>query len=220
MMNYSMAGGEFLNYWVIQHQMPEDVNPGKKLAGYGPPYAWKQSFATARVPEPTVIALDRQVQITAVPIDSARAEEVHKEGGQLSARVYFAVDHIELQHPAAKDDNTTMVFGRLEKVEILTRNKAVLATFNAESFHLAPEVAAPPAGGGSTPSVAKPSATPKGNEADAQRVQRSNQEMFDKIRAQQEKKMACMGRAQRASKSSNPNDPVYKKTFDSCMAEK
>jgi hypothetical protein len=215
MMDYYMAGGEGTNYNVIQHQMPEDVNPGGKILN-PPPYYWKDAFRFAGLPEPTVIALDRQVQITAVPLDSARAETVHKEGGQLSARVYFAVDHIELQHPAKKDDNTTMVFGRLEKVEILTRNKEVLASFNAKSFQVAPAVAVPAA---APPVTAVPPATPKGNETNEQRVRRLNQEQFDKIRARQEKAMRCMNRAQHASGTPNTNDPAYKKVYDPCMQE-
>jgi hypothetical protein len=219
MSDYFMAGGgESLNYSVIQHQMPEDVNPGKNL-GSMPPHGWKDAFRFAGLPEPTVIALDRQVQITAVPLDSARAEAVHKEGGQLSARVYFAVDHIELQHPAKKDDNTTMVFGRLEKVEILTRNKEVLASFKPESFQVAPEVTAPAAGSGSPAAPASPPSTPKSNETNEQRVRRLNQEQFDKIRAHQEKAMRCMARAQRASGTLNTADPAYKKVYDPCMQE-
>jgi hypothetical protein len=214
MSDYFMAGGgESLNYNVIQHQMPDDVNPGKNL-GSMPPHGWKDAFRFAGLPEPTVIALDRQVQITSVPLDSARAEAVHKEGGQLSARVYFAVDHIELQHPAKKDDNTTMVFGRLEKVEILTRNKEVLVTFKPESFQVAPEVTAP---AGSPAAPASPPSTPKSNETNEQRVRRANREMFDKIRAQQEKAMRCTSRA-RATKM-NVNDPEYKKVYDTCMQE-
>jgi hypothetical protein len=193
--------------------MPDDVNPGKNL-GSMPPHGWKDAFRFAGLPEPTVIALDRQVQITSVPLDSARAEAVHKEGGQLSARVYFAVDHIELQHPAKKDDNTTMVFGRLEKVEILTRNKEVLVTFKPESFQVAPEVTAP---AGSPAAPASPPSTPKSNETNEQRVRRANREMFDKIRAQQEKAMRCTSRA-RATKM-NVNDPEYKKVYDTCMQE-
>jgi hypothetical protein len=218
MADYFMAGGgESLNYNVIQHQMPGDVNPGKQVVGYMPPYAWKDAFRFAALPEPTVIALDRQVQITALPLDSARAEAVHKEGGQLSARVYFAVDHIELQHPAKKDDNTTMVFGRLEKVEILTRNKEMLASLKPESFQVAPEVTFPAAGSGSPAAPASPPSTPKSNETNDQRVQRLNKVMFDKIRAQQEKAMRCTSRA-RATKM-NVNDPEYKKVYDTCMQE-
>jgi hypothetical protein len=126
------------------------------------------------------------------------------------------VDHIELQHPAKKDDNTTMVFGRLEKVEILTRNNEVLATFNAKSFQVAPAVAVPAA---ARPVTAVPPATPKGNETNEQRVRRLNQEQFDKIRARQEKAMRCMNRAQHASGTPNTNDPAYKKVYDPCMQE-
>src|SRR5882762_845498 len=218
MVAYSMAGGgESLNYNVIQHHTPDDDNPGNKLGGYTPPpYAWKQGLSSAGLPEPTTIALDRQVQITAVPIDSARAEAVHKEGGQLSARVFFAVDHIELQHPA-KNDNTTMAFGRLEKVEILTRSKEVLVSLKPESFHVAPEVTFPAAGSGSPAAPASPPSTPKGNETNEQRVRRLNQEQFDKIRAHQEKAMRCMNRAQHASGTLNTSDPAYKKVYDPCM---
>jgi len=95
----------------------------------------------------------------------------------------------------------------------------VLASLKPESFHVAPEVAAPATGGGSTATVASPPSTPKGSETNEQRVRRLNQEQFDKIRAHQEKAMRCMNRAQHASGTLNTSDPAYKKVYDPCMQE-
>jgi hypothetical protein len=220
MMDYHMGtggAGAVPYYNVIEHEIPGDVNPGSLGGGgYQPSRGWKESFAFARLPEPDIIALDRQVQITTIPIDPARAEQVHKQGGPLSARIYFVVDRIALQHPT-KGDNETMVYARLEKVEILTRAKEVLASFKAESFPAPPVITASAAGGRSAGAAARRASTPKPNETNAERIRRLNQEQFDRIKAQRERVIACHAQARKASGTTNPNDPAYKRAYDACM---
>ena len=126
---------------VPQHTMPTVNRPGGTNASGGPEWTWKQNFIYGPIPEPTIFVLDRQVRIGGVPLDVARAEALTKQQGLLTARVFFTADRMELGNPAAPLDRATqtVLYARLEKVQILDRNGGLVATLDATSFRTAKE---------------------------------------------------------------------------------
>src|SRR5581483_4491740 len=62
-----VAGGEAIGYQVPKYDDPPQVNPGARVGSIAPEFAWKQSFSWAKIPQPRHIALDRQLQIGAIP---------------------------------------------------------------------------------------------------------------------------------------------------------
>jgi hypothetical protein len=138
---YAAGGsGDGYGYWVAQHTMPPGNKPGGWSAG-SPEAKWKENFIWGPIPEPTIFALDRQLRITSIPLDVARAEALSKLGGLLTARVFFTADRIELGNPAAPLDRATqtVLYARLERVQLLDRNKSVVATIDATGFLAAKE---------------------------------------------------------------------------------
>ena len=217
---YTMASGEApAAYSVIQHQIPPEVNPGGGI-GWRPEMAWKDTFTSVNAPEPATIALDRRVEISNIPMDAARAEQLTKLGGNLTARVYFTAGHIEPEHSTAQFDRTTrtLLFASVEKVEILDRSGAVIATLDAKSF----PAGAPPLRVAEAPKPAAQPAPQKPGETNDERVARQNQEQRDKVLAEQKaagKRVNCDNRAHIQSSSSDPNDPAYKNAYDTCMQQ-
>ena len=122
---------------VPQHTLPPGNKPGG--AGGSPESKWKENFIWGPIPEPTIFVLDRQIRIGTVPLDAARAEALTKLQGLLTARVFFTADRIELGNPSAPLDRATqtVLYARLERVQILDRNNAVVATLDAASFRTA-----------------------------------------------------------------------------------
>jgi hypothetical protein len=166
--------------------------------------------------------LDRQVRIGTIPLDVARAEALTKLQGLLTARVFFTADRIELGNPAMPLDRATqtVLYARLDRVQILDRNGGLVATLEAASFRAAKDANAALA----TTPAAKPPApaaapAPPTGETNEQRVARENKEAWERDKAKQDlavKKMYCEIDAERAGK---PNSAAYKKVFDQCMAK-
>jgi len=132
---YAMGAG---SYWVVRHEPPEEVNPGVS-AGLSPEAYWKNSFSSARIPEPSWVAMDRRLQISAIPLDEARAEQITKVGGLFTAKIYFTAERIELQHPTTVFDNKagTLLYAHFEKVEIVNRKGDLIVTLGPKDFHAA-----------------------------------------------------------------------------------
>jgi len=219
--SYQFRGGT-PGYSVTQDTLPTETNPGVPLS-FSTVAAWHKAFSESKIPEPSILALDRQVQLTTIPVDIARAEALTKLGGYLTARVYFAADHIELHHEVAGKEFTaatpTLLYAQLEKVEILSKDGALVAAYDPQSFTVASAPAAAPA-----PVAAKaaPPAAPTG-ETNEQRVARENREMNAKMQAEfneKTKKNNCDFRASRTKGGSDPNSAVYKNAYDACMKEK
>jgi len=215
------ASGDSYGYFIAQHTMPAGNKPGP--GGEGPESKWKQNFIWGPIPEPTIFALDRQVRIGAIPLDAARAEALSKLQGLLTARVFFTADRIELGNPAAPLDRATqtVLYAKLDKVQILDRNGALVATLEAASFRGAKEAnaALPATTAPKPPTAAAAPAAPTG-ETNEQRVARENKEAWDRDKAKQDlavKKMYCEMDAERAGK---PTSAAYKKVLDQCMAKK
>ena len=131
-------GLAYAAFGVPQHTMPPGNKPGG-TAGGSPEAKWKENFIWGPVPEPTIFVLDRQLRIGTVPLDAARAEALTKLQGLLTARVFFTADRMELGNPSAPLDRATqtVLYARLERVQILDRNNAVVATLDAASFRAA-----------------------------------------------------------------------------------
>jgi hypothetical protein len=217
------ASGDTYGYWVAQHTMPAGNKPGV-TAGEAPEWKWKQNFIWGPIPEPTIFALDRQVRIGTIPIDIARAEALTKLQGLLTARVFFTADRIELGNPAAPLDRATqtVLYAKLDKVQILDRNGGLVATLEPASFPAAKDVNAalappvPPAKP-ATPAPVASNAPP--GETNQQRVARENKEAWERDKAKQDaaiKQMYCEGDAERAGA---PNSAAYQKVYDQCMAK-
>jgi len=131
---YAMGGA----YEVVMHEPPEQVNRGLKT-GLAPEFYWKRSFSAANVAEPGLMAFDRRLQISTIPLDTARAERITKVGGVLTARIYFTAERIELEHPTTVYDHTvhTLLYAKFEKAEISARNGEIIATYGPQDFHAA-----------------------------------------------------------------------------------
>jgi hypothetical protein len=213
------ASGDSYGYWVAQHTMPAGNRPGGGTSGGAPESKWKENFIWGPIPEPTVFVLDRQLRIGTIPLDVARAEALTKLQGLLTARVFFTADRIELGNPAAPLDRATqtVLYAKLDRVQIVDRNGGLVATLEAASFRAAKEANAALA---ATPRPAAPAATaaqPTG-ETNEQRVKREQAEAAAKGKAEGEaamKKVNCESDAERVGK---PNTAPYKKAFDQCMA--
>jgi hypothetical protein len=130
-------GLAYAAFGVPQHTMPAGNKPG----GGGPESKWKENFIWGPIPEPTIFVLDRQIRIGTVPLDAARAEALTKLQGLLTARVFFTADRMELGNPLAPLDRATqtVLYARLERVQILDRNGALVTTLDAASFRAAKE---------------------------------------------------------------------------------
>jgi hypothetical protein len=128
----------------LQHQMPPENNPGAPVPYGSAETAWKENFIWGNIPEPVVFAIDRQLRLSSVPVDAKRAEEVSKLGGLATARVFFTADHIALENPAAPVERAsrTVLFAKLEKVDIVDREGALIVTLKPETFPSASAAAA------------------------------------------------------------------------------
>jgi hypothetical protein len=183
-----------------------------------PAVAWREFFSIGSsdttFPWVEVLALDRQLQLSAIPLDPSRAEALVKSStyvgtaAGLTARVYIDAERVELSEAIMdrRPRKNAVLFARIRHVDILEPGGSIVTTLNTASL---PPAAASgitaPATTKAPPSVAKPAETM------AEQVARMQRERDEKVRT-------CRERASKA----NPNvgTSEYQTAYRACMAER
>jgi hypothetical protein len=226
---------------IIQRAEPAPTNPGLRVGPPDAPDAWRQAFAIGSsyraMPMTEVVALDRSLQITTLPMEPARAEALAKRrtanpNGQLTARVYFDADHVEFGERifAGERSSIAVVVGKVEKLEVLDLDNGVIATMAASALP-PPTVATAPSAPASRPPVPVPAVTtPRGptaaeTEAEVQRRNRENsQRVSDALnRATAEKVRQAMQAIEKENKcraeAAKINKDVTSKPYQDAFAK-
>jgi hypothetical protein len=227
---------------LMQRAEPPPTNPGLKLGAEDATHAWRHVFAIGSsyraVPMVEVLALDRRVQITSLPMEPAVAEGLAKRtvsnpNSRLTARVYFNADHVEIGERvfARERSPSAVLVGKVEKIEVLDFDNAVIAVVAAAALPAPAIVTAPslPTGPPPAPAAATPR-RPSAAETEAE-VQRQNAENSRKVsealnRATAEKIKQAMAaiekenkcRAEAAKVNKEPQSKAYKDAYAACQA--
>lgn len=227
---------------VVQRSEPAPTKPGN-MALLDATDAWRHAFppgsSNRAMPTVEVLALDRRIQITSLPMEPARAEALAKRltpnpGSRLTARVYFDAERVEIGERVFANDRsaTAVLVGKVQKVEILDFDNAVIATIAAAA--LPPPAVATAPSAPAVPTPASSAATPRRptaaeTEAEIQRKNAANtQKVLDSLHqsleqnvkpptdATAEKDKNC--RAQAAKVNKDPQSRPYRDAYAACQA--
>ena len=131
---------------------PPSANPGVNLNVMSPTQSWRSYFSIGsssagegeNIPYVEVLALDRQLRLASIPLDSARAEKIAKAShyatmgtiSGLSARVYFDADRVELSHRTVggRKARYGLLFARLQRIDIHGPDNELLTSFTPDSL--------------------------------------------------------------------------------------
>ena len=170
---------------------PPSSNPGVNLNTMSPTQSWRSYFSIGsssagegeNIPYVEVLALDRQLRLTSIPLDPARAEKIAKAANYatmgtisgLTAKAYFDADRVELSHRTVDGRKARygVLFARLQRIDIHGPDNELLASFKPESLP-APETRTTTA----TPSPTK--LPPEQTETLAERQAKINQDVTAK----------------------------------------
>jgi hypothetical protein len=213
---------------------PPSTKPGYAMNG-SPADAWRglvvAGASSNAVPPVELLALDRRVQISSVPIEAGRAEALAKRQPNMpaidgfTAKVFFDAERVVLgtRTLARQPERVAVLLARVQRVEVLDPDGQLLTSIQASSLP------SPPPATVATPPPARPAA-PVPSQADRvrERQQQTNQAIGDRtaqIRARNEVAMAvqrqaqtrvnaCIQRAARANP--NQSSPAYQQAVQEC----
>ena len=161
---------------------------GSDIGHTSPTQSWRSYFSIGsssagegeNIPYVEVLALDRQLRLTSIPLDPARAEKIAKAShyatmgtiSGLTARVYFDADRVELSYRTVDGQKARygLLFAKLHRIDIHGPDKELLTSFKAESLPAPaarPTTTAPPA----------PKPPPEQSETLAERQAKINQDV-------------------------------------------
>lgn len=217
---------------------PDSRIGAHKMEGETPQQRWRALFASGGsaqlFPDLRVLALDRRLQLSSIPLDAKTAERLRANNGGFRARVSVAVDHMDKGIDAYEQKRTpiAIMFARVEKVEILAANNEVVETLGPEKFRSAkealPEISPAPAptNAGRPPSDTKSfqehqDEVKAQNRRNVEARQEKNREQaaaeHAAIQANLEKSKACRQRARdQVAQNGGDERPI----FSACMKEK
>jgi hypothetical protein len=211
-----------------QNDLPE-VKPG--FPSSSPTEFWREKTIFLRLPSVTVLAFDRQLRISSIPLASGLAEQLQKLGNTLKAKVYITAERMEQihqLHPERVNGPTMVLFARLQKVEILNSRDEIVKTLLPEQLP-APAAIPPapaPANAGRPPSDTKSfqehqDEVKAQNRRNVEASQEKNRENAAAehavIQAYLEKSKACRQRARdQVAQNGGDERPI----FSACMKEK
>jgi hypothetical protein len=227
----------------MQRAEPESTNPGLKANVRDGIQAWRHAFAigsSARaMPLVEVLALDRSLQLTSLPMEPSRAEALAKRKASnpssgLTARVYFDADHVEVGERIFDQRSPSgVLLAKVQKIEVLDPDNVVIATIAASALP-APAIA-PPAPSSPTPPQPPTAAAPRRptaaeTEAEVQRrnaensakvseaLNRATAEQIKQAMAAAEKDQKCRADAGKVNK--DPQSKAYQDAYAACRAAK
>ena len=218
------------NYWIIdaRHALRLDeaplVKPGMKSdsASEGPRKAFVLAASSEAIPSLSILAFDRQLQLSAISLDARRAEALtNTVPPEWQARVYIEVERAELVQWRADRERRkqAMLFARVQKVDIVAKNGELIASLSPEGL---PAPVAPPDRRLSTPSSAVPTkpASENSNETFAEQMRRLDEEnnaRARRISEQVQRNAACQQRA--AKVNPHLDSPEYQQALKACLAK-
>ena len=145
---------------------PPSSNPGVNLNTMSPTQSWRSYFSIGsssagegeNIPYVEVLALDRQLRLTSIPLDPGRAEKIAKAANYatmgtisgLTAKAYFDADRVELSHRTVDGRKARygVLFARLQRIDIHGPDNELLTSFTPDSLPAPaarPTATAPPA---------------------------------------------------------------------------
>ena len=145
---------------------PPSSNPGVNLNIMSPTQSWRSYFSIGsssagegeNIPYVEVLALDRQLRLTSIPLDPGRAEKIAKAANYatmgtisgLTAKAYFDADRVELSHRTVggRKARYGVLFARLQRIDIHGPDNELLTSFTPDSLPAPaarPTTTAPPA---------------------------------------------------------------------------
>ena len=116
---------------------PPSSNPGVNLNTMSPTQSWRSYFSIGsssagegeNIPYVEVLALDRQLRLTSIPLDPGRAEKIAKAANYatmgtisgLTAKAYFDADRVELSYRTVDGRKARygVLFARLQRIDIM-----------------------------------------------------------------------------------------------------
>ena len=128
------------------------TKPGTDIGSESPTQSWRSYFSIGsssagegeNIPYIEVLALDRQLRLSSIPLDPAKAEKLAKAGHYatmgtmtgLTAKAYFAADRVELSHRTWGGTKARygVLFAKLQRIDILGPDNEVLASFAVDSL--------------------------------------------------------------------------------------
>lgn len=120
------------------------ARPGVPMYGDDPQQIWRKSIAgntfNMRAPPLGGFALDRQLKLSAVPLDLKRAEPIVRALSNLHARIYFSagrMDYCQIAYERQLKPLQGLLFAHLLKVELRGPDDELISTVPAASFPLA-----------------------------------------------------------------------------------
>lgn len=208
--------------------LPE-LKPG--FPGNSPDFYWRTGTSFLELPHPTVLSLDRELRLTSIPMAPELAERVKAMGNPIRAKVYIKAEQMQLIHqihPERKNGPETVLFARLQKVEILNRKDEVVLTLPASHFQSGKEFASqiPPA---PAPAPARAAAqdnrsfqekmqdTDAANRRNAEASREQHHEVAEERLAYNKKRLKCRQGARKVNSDANSDE--YKNAYDACMKE-
>jgi hypothetical protein len=136
----------------MQRADPPGSKPGVNLNTMSPTQTWRSYFSIGmsgsgegeNIPYVEVLALDRQLRLTSIPLDPARAEKIAKASnyatmgtiGGLTAKVYFDADRVELSQRTigGRKARYGVLFAKLKRIDIHGPDNELLTSFEPESL--------------------------------------------------------------------------------------
>ena len=226
--NYSSLGS-------VSAMRQADAAPAKADS---PTVAWRSFFQIGSSQDafPMVewLGFDRQLRMpSAIPMDAKTAEQFVKRRPELSARIYFDAERVELSEQKI-DRKTTrssaVLFSKVRAIQVIDPDGQILVSHSAASLPT------PVPRQSAAPTPVAPSKVP--TETDAERIKRQSEELSKRIEemtaqnreraAQQHKVSMCSMQAAVKTADTTGNldqqarekHPAYQKVFATCMAAK
>jgi hypothetical protein len=116
------------------------ARPGVIIYGADPQEAWRKNITgntqDMKMLSLSAFSLDRQLKLSAIPLDARRAEPLIQVLRNLHARVYLAADRVDLFQTAyeRKVNEQLILFAHVQKVEILGPKDEPIATIGAQAL--------------------------------------------------------------------------------------
>ena len=167
---------------------------GSDVGHTSPTQSWRSAFSIGssgagegeNIPYVEVLALDRQLRLTSIPLDPVRAEKIAKAANYatmgtisgLTVKAYFDADRVELSHRTVDGRKARygVLFARLRRLDIHGPDGELLTSFKPESLPA-------PAPRTTTPEPAPATLPPEQTETLAERQSTINQDVTTKTNA-------------------------------------
>jgi hypothetical protein len=174
-----------------------------------------------------VLALDRRLQLSSIPLDAKTAERLRANNGGFRARVSVAVDHMDKGIDAYEQKRTpiAIMFARVEKVEILAANNEVVETLGPEKFRSAKEALSEISPAPVPTNAARPPSDTKSFQEHQDEIKAQNRRNVEASQEKKEEELAyyrkgvhCSDRSRKVNRDINSDE--YKNAYNACMQEK